>query len=580
MINQFFGILKVIGKKNTFKSLQIILILLTIVILELLNFGLIIPILTLLFDSNNAENLKFFNDLNNLAGLDEINILTLGLIFLFIIILKILFLLYFEYKSELYSREILIDISLKAYSYFLFSPWQEVSSKEHSYILRNIISDTKDFVTQGVIKYIQIIKNTLILFFIVGYLFFINFKITLIILLSFSFLTIFFLLVIKKKLLDLSETSAHLSKFRLKNISESIISLRDIKLSGNPYYFLKLFQENEKKITSVSISNTILSKVPKYLLEILIVIAILFTIFYLESNNFDLINLIPIIGLYSFAILRLIPIFVAYNQDIQATRVVKFQIDEVIKNASKFSKIFHNNQISIKNIKNGDLSLDEEILIEIKDLDFSYNNKQIFKNLNLILKKNSTIYLGGLNGSGKSTFVDLLSGMLLPNKGDIFINGKNLSDIKNIWLRNLGYVSQTNFLINSSIKDNIVFGRDNINDNKLNKVIKLVGLEDFLNNFSDGVLTNVGNLGGTLSGGQKQKIVIARALVNDPKIIILDESTNALDMEGQRKFLEIINKIKKNKLIIFIAHSKIIENFCDIRFKIENKLIKSLNEKK
>ena len=143
------------------------------------------------------------------------------------------------------------------------------------------------------------------------------------------------------------------------------------------------------------------------------------------------------------------------------------------------------------------------------------------------------------------------------------------------WRKNIGYVSQTNFLINSSIRNNIIFGRKNISEKDLEKVLKLVGLDSFVNKLPEGLETNVGNLGSSLSGGQKQRISVARALVTNPKLIILDEATNAFDLDSEKKFLDLINKIKKNRLIIFIAHSVKIKNFCDVKLIIDNKKIKN-----
>ena len=135
--------------------------------------------------------------------------------------------------------------------------------------------------------------------------------------------------------------------------------------------------------------------------------------------------------------------------------------------------------------------------------------------------------------------------MLKPEEGSIYINDKNLNLFSDNWRKNIGYVSQTNFLINSSIRNNIIFGRKNISEKDLEKVLKLVGLDSFVNKLPEGLETNVGNLGSSLSGGQKQRISVARALVTNPKLIILDEATNAFDLDSEKKFLDLINKIKK-----------------------------------
>ena len=573
MISQFFSILKVIGKENRIKSFLLLLILLFIIFLELLNFSLIIPILSIVFN-NSAREYEFLSLIKNYLDLDIDNILIIGIIFISILCLKILTLLIFEYTNQKFSREINVDVTLKAYSYFLHSSWQEIFMKDHAYMMRNILSDSSTFVIQGIMKFIELFKNTILLIFILGFLFFVNLKATLVVLVIMTLFIFIFLIFFKKRFLKLSEMTMYLEKFRYKNISESIINLRDIKLTGSANYFLELFRNNEKKISKVIINASIIEKLPRYLLELILVIFVFIALFFFNLKDLNMVELIPILGLYSFAALRMIPIFVVYNQSLQSIKMSKFQIDEVIKNARRYSELFIEKQNINYSNQNFKIDFKKDLEINIKNLNFSYDeNNQIFENLSIRLKQNNTIFLEGSNGSGKSTFVDLISGMLKPSMGSIETNGINLNKISEIWKKNIGYVSQTNFLINDTIKNNIIFGRKDITLDKLEKVIDIVGLSELIKSLPEGLDTNVGNLGNLFSGGQKQKISIARALISNPKVIILDEATNALDIQGEKKFLEIINKIKHNKLIIFIAHSKTIKNFCDLNYLIKNKKI-------
>ena len=275
-----------------------------------------------------------------------------------------------------------------------------------------------------------------------------------------------------------------------------------------------LFEKNEKKATEVQIISKIMIKIPRYLLEIIIVTFAVLIAYYIDSNNYDMNNYIPLLGLYAFAILKLIPIFTVYNQSIQAVRVSKYQIQEAIKNAERFKRIFKQYKLRERDEKLNIIDFNQEFKIKVSNLDFSYDDsKPIFENLNLELNKNLTIYLEGPNGSGKSTFVDLISGLLSPSRGTIKINDLNLIDVSNNWLKEVGYVSQTNFLMNNTIKENIVFGRENISEKNIIEILRLVGLDELINSLPEGIDTNVGNLGSSFSGGQKQRIAIARALV-------------------------------------------------------------------
>tara|TARA_B110000858_G_scaffold196376_1_gene255029 strand:- start:318 stop:2054 length:1737 start_codon:yes stop_codon:yes gene_type:complete len=578
MFDQFLQSYQIIGKENRIKSLWLLIILLSIIALELLNFSLIIPVLTVLFDKDYTEKISIINSYGNFFNVSKLSLIDLAVVFLIVIILKVILLLFFEYKTQKYSREMNVDMTLRAYSYFLNSQWQEILRVDHAYIMRTILSDTGTFIAEGILKYIEIIKNTLFLLFILGYLLFVNLKVTIIIMAVLVAFTVILFIIFKKKQVYLSKQTAEYDKSRYKNISESILNLRDIKLTGNSVFFLNAFEKNEKKATEVAIISKLMNKIPRYLLEItLVLFGIIIAVFF-ESNNYDMSNHIPLLGLYAFAILKLIPIFTVYNQSIQALRISKYQIEEAIKNAERFRKIFEQYKLKKRDETLNNIDFNQELKIKISNLDFSYDNsKTIFEDLNIELNKDNTIYLEGPNGSGKSTFVDLISGLLSPLRGTIKINNSNLTDISNNWLKSVGYVCQTNFLMNNTIKENIVFGRDNISKKNIIEIVKLVGLNELINSLSNGINTNVGNLGSSFSGGQKQRIAIARALVTNPNVIILDEATNALDKDTEKNFLEIINKIKKNRIIIFIGHSQLIKDFCDIKMIIKDKKIEIIN---
>ena len=343
--------------------------------------------------------------------------------------------------------------------------------------------------------------------------------------------------------------------------------MRDIKLNGDKNFFLKLFRDNEKITTDVVVMHAILSKIPRYSIEILfLVFSLVSVLIYYDINNYDVVNLIPIFGLYGVAILRLIPVVIAFNLDIQAIRSAKDQIDEVIKNTTqsyklKFTEILNNQEKNSEKFLKA-LKSNNQTKIEIQNLEFGYEKHNlIIKNTNLKINQGKTICLVGRNGSGKSTFLDLISGFLLPSNGKIKINDFDIGQYKEEWQQNIGYVSQTNFIIGDTIKNNILFGRDEINDDQIDVALDTVKLKEFIDLLPNKLNTEVGTLGDRLSGGQRQKINIVRALVKDPKIIILDEATNALDANSEENFLKVINNIKKDKIIIFIAHSKKLKIF-------------------
>ncbi|MDC0975019.1 ATP-binding cassette domain-containing protein, partial [Candidatus Pelagibacter sp.] len=225
------------------------------------------------------------------------------------------------------------------------------------------------------------------------------------------------------------------------------------------------------------------------------------------------------------------------------------------------NKLIFKNQIKLKNFI----------------LKFKPNNNLILDNIDLEINKNESIFIKGESGSGKTSLINLISGIYTPESGDYFLNGKKIENNNISPLTNLGYVTQDTFIFDENIKKNIAIGLHNyeIKLDKINDLIKKVELESFINNLEHGLDTIVGERGARISGGQAQRIGIARALYNDPDILILDEATNSLDKENEFKILKILKKLKDQITIVMISHNPIENIIFDKTYELKNgKLIK------
>ena len=206
-------------------------------------------------------------------------------------------------------------------------------------------------------------------------------------------------------------------------------------------------------------------------------------------------------------------------------------------------------------------------------LDKKTEDNFIFKNLSITIKKGSKIGIVGSSGSGKSTFLDLMMGLLPLQNGNILVDGNSIENYEDGWQKNIGCVPQEVFITDDTLKRNIAFGlsENTINNEKLSKAIESAGLKNFTNNLDLKTDTIIGERGSRISGGQRQRIGIARALYHDPEVLILDEATNALDEETEEKIVKEIFSISKGRTIIFVSHNyKNLKN-CDHIYKIENK---------
>lgn len=223
--------------------------------------------------------------------------------------------------------------------------------------------------------------------------------------------------------------------------------------------------------------------------------------------------------------------------------------------------------------------------IELRNVSFKYKNNQmrILQDINLEIKKNSKTAIIGKSGSGKTTIVDIIIGLLEPSKGQLLIDNVEIKENKLVnWKKRIGYIPQNFYLFDESIKKNVAFGinENQIDENKVKNALELAQLKDFVDSLEKGVETKVGNQGIMLSGGQKQRIIIARALYNDPDVLILDEATSAVDEEVEKNFIDNLIKIGENKTIIIISHRKSTIENCDRILKVSEGKIIQLNEKK
>ena len=295
---------------------------------------------------------------------------------------------------------------------------------------------------------------------------------------------------------------------------------------------------------------TIFNAIPRYFLEIFLVFSLLLIIYLLEANIFQTKNdTITIVGILVVASARILPSVSKILTNIQN---FKFRLPSVELLNSEIIKMNEINlDIKEKNTedKTNDLNFNNKFCVEIKNLDFQYNNdsQKIIKNFNIVFESDKIYAIVGKTGSGKSTLVDLISGFYKPTKGQILVNGQNIANKLNLWRKNFGYVSQKIFLFDDTIEKNITLEIDEkrIDKSKLDQVMIMSEIKDFVYNLPQSFKTKVGQNGAKLSGGQIQRLGIARALYQDPKIIIFDEATNALDNDTENKILKMIQNIKK-----------------------------------
>jgi len=349
---------------------------------------------------------------------------------------------------------------------------------------------------------------------------------------------------------------------KIQYIQQGFGGIKEIKLLGQENYVTDIFKKIISRVSIISRNQQLIQFIPKLSLETFAVIAMGSIIIFLVSYNYDRSNLIYYLGIYVLAGYRLMPLIARI---ISNSQIIQFYLPvvKVINLELGHSRINNSHKKTDLNQE----PLNFRGLIELNDVSLTYKNsdKASLKNINLKIKCGSTIGIMGESGSGKSSLVDLILGLLEPTKGNIFVDGKNINtDIKK-WQALIGYVPQDIYLNDDTIKNNIAFGLNptDIDDHKLKEALRSAQLDEFIKSLKNGEDTVVGERGVRLSGGQLQRIGIARAIYHNPPIIVLDEATSSLDEKTESEVMKSIYKMSVKKTILIISHRKSTLNKCE-----------------
>ena len=577
MIKNIFYLL---GRKSFFGGFLILLGSLILIFLELASLGSIPVFIGFYVDPNNLlakfPLLESFLDTNFFNFSNQS--VFLGIILFLIFLIKNLYSLLYIFFNELYYAELKRKVSSDLLKKYLNLDINFHKENNSSLLNRNIILESKVAVSY-INFFIRFVKDLLLSFTILVVLIIINPIPTTIIVIFFSIFIILYYFIIKNILLKNSKGLTDIRGLHFKNLSQIFNSIKLINLRQNQEFFydkFNKFNETEKKLTLIS---GFIPKVPRYIFEIIAVFALIFILIFLtEYQNKTIAENLPILTFYVLSFIRVVPLFNSISESLSYLRSTSYQFNFIV-NQSKISSSLDKKEISnFQSNQNDSNKIEKFENLEVKDLFFNYSSKKlIFENVNLKIQKNKNICIMGKTGSGKSTLMDVIMGFQKPKKGQILINNMSLETVLPSWKKKIGYIPQDIYLNDTTIAENIAFGidKDKIDLNQLNRVIELAQLKVFIDSLQNKAFSMVGEKGSKLSGGQIQRIGIARALYFKPEILILDEATNALDEETERNIMQEIDKLKKTYTIITITHKKEVAEFCDEIYLIEGlKIVK------
>lgn len=557
MLKKIFFILSKEDKKFLF---SLLLFSVFISFIESFAISLVMPFITLASDFSYFDKNKYLIQLKDYLALPVFEIIVyFGVVLIIFYVLRALLNSYYFHLLARFSKGRYHAIAYKVFAKFLNTDYENFTQKNQSEILKSITGEVYNLSTM-ISSFLLMMSEIFVVLLLYTLMLLVNYKITL-------FLSLFMIInafILIKVLSPIVKKAGLKREEAMKNFFEilntNLNNFKLIKLKTKEDGVLNLFKTQSEIFARANITNESVSAMPRIYLEgVGFCVLVFMVVFLVFKNQSDISGILATISIFVLALYRLMP---------SANRIITSYHD-LLYYRSSLDIIYQILKQKEESLGEEKINFDKELRLE--NLTFGYKDKKnLFTCLNLSIKKGEKIAFIGESGCGKSTLVDIIIGLLSPREGRVLLdeNELNMKNVKN-YRQKIGYIPQNIYLFNDSIAKNISFG-DEVDEEKLQRVIKQANLEHFVKNLPQGVQTKVGDGGSNLSGGQKQRIAIARALYLDPEILVLDEATSALDTESEARIMDEIYKISKDKTMIIIAHRLSTITRCDSIYRLEN----------
>ncbi len=542
---------KFVSKKRKYQFLLSSILMIIAGLLEVISLSAIIPFIAILTSPENILDIKavsYFSDFFEITSPKDL-VTPITVIFVSLAIISGIFRIFVLYITTKISYMTGHDLSYEVYWKTLHQPYTTHTERSTSEIVSAITIKVAGVVATFM-TFLTLTNSVILSSMILITLFVINPFVSGTVVICFSFFYSISSFFSSRSLKSNSHIIAKNQDKVVKNLQEGLGGIRDVLLDNTQNYFTEDFKSHDKLLKNAQSVNYVISQIPKFIIETIAISVIALLALFLSSDTSGIIGFLPTLGAMAVAAQRLLP---AAQQGYNAwTAIVgsHSSLLDVLKLLEQDAAF----QLSLQGP-----ALDFEESIEFKDVSYKYpkSDSEILKDINFKVRKGEKIGIIGETGSGKSTLIDCIMGLLKPTNGEIYIDGKLLEEkTLTSWMKNIAHVSQSVFLTDASYKENIAFGEneEDIDLSRLELSAKSAQIHEFIQNQSHKYDGEVGELGKRISGGQKQRIGIARAIYKERNLLVLDESTSALDNLTEEKILRSIENLGNDKTIFMIAH--------------------------
>ncbi len=551
-------------------------------IVETLGVSAMLPVISVILDQESLQSYEIVGTVMDILHIENMQAFTMFLLAMLIAVyvLKNLYTVWLTYEQNRFitiNKNKMISQVLRE---FLNRPYEFYLDADIPTVFRMTDSDIPNLF-QLMMVLLQFASEAIVFIFLAGVLVVTDWKMAVMMVGVFGIVTVLMSKGMKPRLNALGkknqEIQSRIAKWRI----QAIYGIKDVKVLHREEFFAYNYENSGRYGATLSQKYAVLNCIPKNLIETVFIGSLVgYIMVYIGTGN-DVDKLVTVLSIYAVAAIRLMPCLNRINTYLAEIAYNQPCLDYVYENMKVSRKSMEENSY----LRTGDYGKKMGIhdKIELKNITYAYPNteKKIFDQANMTIPYGKSVGIMGTSGAGKSTAVDIILGLLHVQEGSITCDGKNIFESYASWLAQVGYIPQTIYLVDESIRENIGFGIkvEDIDEKRVWETLEEAQLKDFVESLPEGLDTKVGDRGVRLSGGQRQRIGIARALYHNPEILVFDEATSALDNETEAALMEAINSFHGKKTMIIIAHRlNTIEN-CDIIYKVSEGKIEEVRRR-
>lgn len=547
-------------------AIAILCLMLVGMILEALGIGIIVPALALLTRDDFVERMQHVGVLGGLvADLSRAQFIVGGMGALVIFYAaKVAFLSFLAWRQMRFVYGLQAELSRRLFFGYLQQPYLFHIQRNSAQLINNTLTEVNILAQNGVLQALILATELFVVLGIFALLMYVEplgSLVTILVLVATGWL---FYQATRQRMRHWGEVRQYEEGMRVQHLQQGLGAVKDVKLSGREAEFVSVYRTHTESSAAVGQRQQTLQQLPRLMLELLAVIALTVLVSVMIARDRPLDLLLPTLGVFAAAAFRLLP---STNRIMNAIQIVRFTLPTVDKLYAEFRSV----ENVAPSVAVTDLKFEQSLTLENVFFAYPGADSESLNGVSLSIRRGETIGFIGGSGAGKTTLVDVILGLLRPSRGSVNADGADIQCNLRGWQNRIGYVPQSVYLTDDSLRRNIAFGipSSEIDDASIWRAARIAQIDGFIRELPEGLDTRVGERGVRLSGGQLQRIGIARALYHNPEVLVLDEATSSLDMQTERSVMESVRALHGKKTIVIVAHRLSTVEHCDRLYALE-----------